>query len=92
MEATTLLPSPRITAAILEAATYARTAVVVQDAHGAVYTLDRLNEAQAADPDLTVLLDHYAAMDYVACSGGRIAAAARAATVTLAQQHARGLL
>jgi hypothetical protein len=84
--------APRITTAILEAATYHPAAVVVQDAEGAVYTLDRLTAAQAADPGLVVLLDHTEAMGYVAAAAGKLSAAARAATVTLGQQHARGLL
>ena len=88
----TLLPAPKVTAAVLEAATYLRTAVVVQDATGAVYTLERLSAAQLDDPDLLVLVDHDAALDYVACAGGKVAAAARAATARLGQQHARGLL
>ena len=88
----TILPAPKVTAAMLEAATYLRTAVVVQDAQGAVYALERLSAAQLDDPDLLVLVDHDAALDFVACAGGKLAAGARAATVQLGQQHARGLL
>lgn len=86
------VPAPRVTAAMLEAATYIPTAVVVQDATGVVYTLDRLTAAQAEDPDLTVLCDHAAALDAIASTGGRVTAAAKLLTAVLAQQHARGLL
>lgn len=92
MNAAVTFPAPRVTAAMLEAATYHQTAVVVQDADGVVFTLDRLTAAQADDETLTVLIEHPAAMDYVACAGGRLTAAARAATTALRMQHARGLL
>ena len=87
-----LLPAPRVTAAVLEAATYSHTAVVVQDAAGAVYALDRLTAAQADDPDLTVLADHAAALDFIAMAGGRISAGAKMLTALLGQQYTRGLL
>jgi len=88
----TLLPSPRVAAAVLKAATYSPTAVVVQDAAGAVYALDRLTAAQADDPDLTVLADHATALDVIACAGGRVSGGAKMLTALLGQQHARGLL
>lgn len=89
---TTTTPAPKVTPAMIEAATYHPTAVIIQTADGACYTLDRLTAGQADDPTITVLIDHTTALDYVACAGGRLTAAARAATVTLGQQHARGLL
>jgi len=88
----TLLPAPKITAAIIEAATYSPTAAIVQDADGAVFTLDRLSAAQADDPDLTVLADHAAALDFIAMAGGRVSGGAKMLTALLGQQHARGLL
>lgn len=91
MTAPTLMP-PKVTAPMIELTTMIPTAVVVQDATGAVYALDRLTAAQADDPDLTVLVDHPAALDLVACAGGRLPAAAKLATTVLAAQHARGLL
>lgn len=83
---------PRITAAMLEAVSFARTAVIVQNEDGAVFTLPQLNAVQLNDPTMVVLADHVEVMDHVANAGGRFSAAAKQLTAAFRSQHARGLL
>lgn len=89
----TLTPAPRVTAHMLEAVTRHRLGVLVLDeAAGTVYPLPHgLTTAQADDPAIVVLLDNVAAVSYLEEAGTR-AAAARLATLDLADQHMRGLL
>lgn len=76
----------KITAEVFTTLLRHSAGVIVQDDSGAVRALARLTEEQADDPQLVVLLDHYAANDYLAEAGGKIPAAARQATSDLQAQ------
>lgn len=86
------MPAPKVTTAMLELVTILPEAAVVQTDDGATFALERLSTAQADDPTVVVLVDHRAALDYVARGGGRVGAGAKLINAALAAQHARGLL
>lgn len=86
------LPAPKISAVMLELVTIVTGAAIVQTDDGATFALEHLTTAQAEDPTVVVLVDHSAALDYVARAGGRVAAGTKLANAALRAQHARGLL
>ena len=89
---TSTLTAPRITTADMAYLLQHPTGVVVQDGAGATYPLPQLTTVQADDPDVVVLLTASQAEGYAGEAAGKNALAAKAATLDLYAQHARGLL
>lgn len=84
--------SPRITAAMLQAALVTRSAVIVQEDSGATYAVERLSPAQLDDPSVVVLLDHDQAAGFLRDAMGKHGAAAALATEYLRTLYVRGFL
>ena len=84
--------APRISAAMLQAATVTRSAVIVQEDSGATYAAEHLSPAQLDDPSVVVLLDHDQVAAFLHDAMGKQGVAARLATEYLRTLYVRGFL